>query len=128
MSNPVKKNIRKGDLVRPVKLYPNVSIHGTYLLSRDEIEAWHSNKIEETKKAIAKGQDPFTINFNDAGESRLAPKCGRQQLNKKRVYEVLRARCRVQLGLRTYRGMVKILDTETGRELYCNNSILALVE
>jgi hypothetical protein len=78
-------------------------------------------------EAREKGEDTFHINFDSAGESRLAPQHAYQELNPDMVYEILRARCRVPCGYHMESGQVKILDTETGRILYCDRDALVVV-
>jgi hypothetical protein len=122
--------IRKGGLVksRPV-LDPdwNPPIKGFYHLTREEIDEWHADKRAATMEAREKGEDTFHINFDSAGESRLAPQHAYQELNPDMVYEILRARCRVPCGYHMESGQVKILDTETGRILYCDRDALVVV-
>jgi hypothetical protein len=124
------KKFRKGDLVKaasvddPTRWAP---IKGFYHLTADEIEAWHIDKREATKEARENGEDTFHINFDSAGESKLAPRHRWQELNTNVVYEILRARCRVQCGYHMESGQVKILDTESGRELYCDRDDLLKV-
>jgi hypothetical protein len=93
---------------------------GFYHLTVEEIDEWHADKRAATIAAREKGEDTFHINFDSGGESRLAPRHRWQELNPNMVYEVLRARCRVQRGYHMEASQVKILDTETGRILYCD--------
>jgi len=121
--------IRKGGLVKSVPRDPHwdPAVKGFYHLTVDEIDEWHREKREATKEAQAKGEDTFDINFDCAGEPVLAPRDRWQELNPDAVYEILRARCRVQCGYHMESGQVKILDTETGRELYCDRKDLVVV-
>ncbi|MEO1857866.1 MAG: hypothetical protein ABGY95_10965 [Rubritalea sp.] len=122
--------IRKGGLVKAAPVDDpswDPPIKGFYHLTREEIEEWYEDKRAATREARAKGEDAFSINFDDAGESRLPPQDRYQRLNTEMVYEVLRARCRVSHGYHMESGQVKILDTETGRELYCDREDLIVV-
>lgn len=122
--------IRKGGLVKAAPVEDpswDPPIKGFYHLTADEIEDWRIDRREATKAAREKGEDTFHINFDDAGESRLAPQHAYQELNPDMVYEILRARCRVPCGYHMESGQVKILDTETGRILYCDRDALVVV-
>jgi hypothetical protein len=122
--------IRKGGLVKAAPVDDpswDPPIKGFYHLTADEIEDWRIDKREATKEAREKGEDTFHINFDSAGESRLAPQHAYQELNPDMVYEILRARCRVPCGYHMESGQVKILDTETGRILYCDRAALVVV-
>ena len=122
--------IRKGGLVKAAPVDDpswDPPIKGFYHLTADEIEDWRIDKREATKEAREKGEDTFHINFDSAGESRLAPQHAYQELNPDMVYEILRARCRVPCGYHMESGQVKILDTETGRILYCDRGALVVV-
>ena len=122
--------IRKGGLVKAAPVDDpswDPPIKGFYHLTADEIEDWRIDKREATKEAREKGEDTFHINFDSAGESRLAPRHAYQELNTNMVYEILRARCRVPCGYHMESGQVKILDTETGRMLYCDRDALVVV-
>jgi len=124
------KKFRKGDLVKAAPVDDpswDPPIKGFYHLTADEIEDWHIDKREATKEAQARGESAFHINFDSAGESKLAPRHAYQELNTNMVYEILRARCRVQCGYHMESGQVKILDTESGRELYCDRDDLLKV-
>jgi len=122
--------IRKGGLVKAAPVDDpswDPPIKGFYHLTADEIEDWRIDKREATKEAQEKGEDTFHINFDSAGESRLAPQHAYQELNPSMVYEIIRARCRVPCGYHMESGQVKILDTETGRMLYCDRDALVVV-
>jgi len=122
--------IRKGGLAKAAPVDDpswDPPIKGFYHLTAEEIEEWHEDKRAATREARAKGEDTFHINFDCAGEPVLAPRHCWQELNPDVVYEILRARCRVQCGYHMESGQVKILDTETGRELYCDRKDLVVV-
>lgn len=122
--------IRKGGLVKSAPVEDpswNPPIKGFYHLTREEIDEWHADKRAATMEAREKGEDTFHINFDSAGEPQLAPRHRWQELNPNMVYEVLRARCRVQCGYHMQASQVKILDTETGRILYCDRDAVVVV-
>jgi hypothetical protein len=122
--------IRKGGLVKAAPVEDpswNPPIKGFYHLTAEEIDEWRADKRAATIAAREKGEDTFHINFDSGGESRLAPRHRWQELNPNMVYEVLRARCRVQCGYHMQASQVKILDTETGRILYCDRDALVVV-
>jgi hypothetical protein len=124
------KGFRKGDLVKAAPVDDpswDPPVKGFYHLTREEIDEWHADKRAATMEAREKGEDTFHINFDSAGESRLAPRHAYQELNTNMVYEILRARCRVPCGYHMESGQVKILDTESGRELYCDRDDLLKV-
>jgi hypothetical protein len=124
------KGFRKGDLVKAAPVDDpswDPPVKGFYHLTREDIDEWHADKRAATMEAREKGEDTFHINFDSAGESRLAPRHAYQELNTNMVYEILRARCRVPCGYHMESGQVKILDTESGRELYCDRDDLLKV-
>jgi len=124
------QNFRKGDLVKAAPVVDpdwNPPIKGFYHLTAEEIDEWYVAKRAATQEARANGEDTFHINFDSAGEPQLAPRHRWQELNPAAVYEVLRARCRVQRGYHMAASQVKILDTTTGRILYCDRADLIIV-
>ena len=94
-----------------------------------QIRAYYAERKRiEIKEAADKGEDTFSIAFDDAGESRLAPKSISVPLPIDRVYVVERARCQVELGWgRATGGMTKILDTHTGQLAYVKRDMLEVV-
>ena len=67
--------------------------------------------------------------MNDAGESKLPPQATMVLLHKYRIYEVLRARCRVRLGWgNPTPGLTKVLCTHTGEETYVSRHLLEVLE
>ena len=117
------QKFRKGCLVKAVPVEDpkwNPPIKGFYHLTEDEIR---EHKDEE-RRAIKAGE----IDWHDcAGEPRLTPRHAWQTLNPAMIYQVLKARCRVQCGYHMQSGQVKILDTESGREVYCDRDVLVVV-
>ena len=66
--------------------------------------------------------------MNSAGESKLPPQSCSVALHRDRVYQVLRARCRVRLGWgNPTPGMAKILCTLTGEETYIKRELLEVL-
>jgi len=66
--------------------------------------------------------------MTDAGETKLPPQSRYIPLVRGRIYQVLRARCRVRLGWgNPTPGMTKILCTETGEETYIKRDLLEVI-
>ncbi len=62
------------------------------------------------------------------GETKLPPQSRYVELVRGRVYQVLRARCRVRLGYgNPTPGMAKILCTETGEETYVKRELIEVI-
>ncbi len=126
--------MRKGDLVRLNKRvcftkaqggnlrYPlgnhredeNLVVPASRPVTSEETEAWY-------KSDHSKG-------INSAGESKLPPRSVTVILHADRVYQVLRARCRVSLGWgNPTPGMTKLLCTYTGSEAYVKRDLLEVI-
>lgn len=136
--------IRKGDLVMLDPNDPEISRildwdpdrgseSRSYMASRpttsDEQEEWREHKQLAIKEAKENGDDTFHIAFDDAGESRLAPRSVSVPLPIDEVYIVQRARCRVSLGWgRPYGGMTRILSTKSGEHAYVKRTMLKPVQ
>ena len=144
----MEKKIRKGSLVRVNEAacftvenggereWPlttgrndeNRVIQGRYIRTAEDDRKWREDKRKATEEAIAAGEDPFSINFNDAGESRLPGVSVMIDIPAGRVYEVLRARCRAHLSYgNPTPGLMKILDTEIGREIYVSRDLMEAI-
>lgn len=144
----MEKKIRKGDLVRVnearcftqqnggTRPYPltnhrddqNRVIRGRYIRTADDDRKWREEKCKATEEARAKGEDTFSINFDDAGESRLPGVSVMVDIPAGRVYEVLRARCRAYLSYgNPTPGLMKLLDTQSGREIYVKRDYMEAV-
>ena len=83
--------------------------------TREEQQAWY-------KTDAAKGLD-------SAGESKLPPQSYLIKLYKGRIYQVLRARCRVRLGWgNPVGGMAKVLCTHSGEEAYIKRELLEVAK
>ena len=82
--------------------------------TREEQQAWY-------KTDAAKGLD-------SAGESKLPPQSYLIKLYKDRIYQVLRARCRVRLGWgNATPGLVKLLCTHSGEEAYIKRDLIEII-
>ena len=93
--------------------------------TQEERQEWREEKHRQIREADEKGEDTFSIAFNDAGEPRLPPRSISIPLPVDRIYIVERARCRVQLGWGTATGgMTRILDTQTGEHAYVAREML----
>ena len=144
----MEKKIRKGDLVRVnearcftqrnggTRPYPltnhrnddNRVILGRYIRTAEDDRKWREEKRKATEAAIEAGEDPFSINFDDAGESRLPGISVMVDIPAGRVYEVLRSRCRAHLSYgNPTPGLMKILDTELGREIYVKRDYMEAI-
>lgn len=144
----MEKKIRKGDLVRVnearcftrqnggTRPYPltngrddqNRVIRGRYIRTADDDRKWREEKRKATEEAAARGEDTFSINFDDAGESRLPGVSVMVDIPAGRVYEVLRARCRAYLSYgNPTPGLMKLLDTQSGREIYVKRDYMEAV-
>ena len=132
--------MKKGDLVKLDPNDPEIERlmgwgmrNEAYMASRpttpEEQEEWRVQKRNDIKRAQERGEDTFHIAFNDAGESRLAPRSVSVPLPIDGIYIVERARCRVKLGWgNPTGGMTKILDTTTGEYAYVPREMLKVVE
>ena len=92
--------------------------HGTLTgkrpMTEDEVEAWYAT--------------PGNRGLDSAGESRLPPRTVYIPLHRDRVYQVLRARCRVALGYGNPQGgMAKLLCTHSGEEVYVDRTLLKVI-
>ena len=144
----MEKKIRKGDLVRVnearcftrqnggTRPYPltngrddqNRVIRGRYIRTADDDRKWREEKCKATEEARAKGEDTFSINFDDAGESRLPGVSVMVDIPAGRVYQVLRSRCRAYLSYgNPTPGLMKLLDTQSGREIYVKRDYMEAV-
>jgi hypothetical protein len=132
--------MRKGDLVRLDPNDPEIAgildwSYGdkNYIGSRpttpEERIAWREAKHAAIKEAAEKGEDTFSIAFDDGGESRLPPRSVSVPLPINGIYVVERARCRVSLGWgNPESGMVKILNTSNGEHAYVKRNMLKVVK
>ena len=83
-------------------------------VTHEETEAWYNSDA-------SKG-------MTSSGETKLPPQSVRVLLHRDRVYQVLRARCRVRLGYgNPTPGMAKVLCTETGEETYVKRYLLEVI-
>jgi hypothetical protein len=80
----------------------------------EETEAWYNS---DASKGMTSG-----------GDTKLPPQSAYVLLHRDRIYQVLRARCRVRLGWgNPTPGMAKILCTYTGEETYVSRDLLEVV-
>ena len=140
MTVDTAEKIRKGDLVklRPddpeiLRLMEWDDGEKSYIASRptthEEREQWREDKRKAIQEASENGEDTFSIAFDCAGESRLAPRAVSVALPVDRIYVVERARCRVSLGWgNPTGGMTRILDTQTGEHAYVAREMLQVVK
>jgi len=131
--NKVTKLLRKGALVMLDEMkcfttteggglrFPLINLHndkaGTYLAHRpitaEEVSAWRAS--------------PESKGLDCAGETKLPPTCTTITLHRGRVYRVLRARCRAQLGWGMPDGGMTELETETGESAFIKRDLLRVV-
>ena len=120
----VRLNVKKcftktmgGDLDYPMANYLNDergTVESYRPVTREETEAWYASDA-------SKG-------MTSDGETKLPPQTAYVLLTRDRIYQVLRARCRVRLGWgNPTPGMAKILCTETGEETYIKRHLLEAV-
>ena len=131
--------MKKGDLVKLRLDNPEIERlmewgmrNESYMASRpttkEEQHEWRIQKSLDIKRARERGEDTFHIAFNDAGESRLAPRSVSVALPIDGIYIVERARCRVSLGWgNPVGGMARILNTQTGEHAYVSREMLEVV-
>jgi hypothetical protein len=66
--------------------------------------------------------------MTDGGDTKLPPQSAYVPLHRGRIYQVLRARCRVRLGYgNPTPGMAKLLCTHTGEETYVKRELIEVV-
>lgn len=98
---------------------PEDHVYANYHVTPEDTERWYQEKRKATEEAMARGEETFSINFDDAGESRLPPRGGRTKLFRGTGYRVLRARCRESFSYyNPTGGWTKLLDLNTGREVF----------
>ena len=92
---------------------------------RGTVEARRPATREETAEWYA---SDASKGMNSAGETKLPPTCAQVLLHRDRVYQVLRARCRVRLGWgNPTPGMAKLQCTHTGEEAYIKRHLIEAV-
>ena len=139
--------MRKGDLVRlnpetcftkgqgGGRTYPVTNIAGdesglieaTRPTTQEEKDNWYKSQRVAIAKAKAEGRDTFSLAFDSAGESRLAPQSYWIYLHRDHYFQVLRARARVQVGWNVQGGMTKVLCLSSGEECYIKREYLMVV-
>jgi hypothetical protein len=100
----------------------------SYHCTAEDYDQWYEDKKRATEAAIAAGKDAFSINFDDGGESRLAPRGGRTKIFADTAYRVLRARCRASFSYHNATGgWTKLLDLNSGRDVFVKMTSLEKV-
>jgi hypothetical protein len=100
-----------------------------YHYTAADTAAWRANQIKAIAEAREAGEDTFSIAMDSAGESRLPPQGGYTKLFAGTAYRVLRARCRESFSYyNATGGWTKLLDLNTGREVYIDMTKLQKVE
>ena len=95
------------------------TVNANWHMTREDTDRWYADKRKATEEASAKGENTFSINFDDGGESRLPPRGGYAPLYRGTAYRVLRARCRESFSYyNATGGWTKLLDLATGREVF----------
>ncbi len=83
-------------------------------VTQEETDAWYNSDA-------SKG-------MTSAGETKLPPQSTYVPLHKGRIYQVLKARCRVRLGWgNPTPGMAMVLCTESGETTYVKRDLLEVV-
>ena len=128
------KKLAKGCLVR---LDPNKCFtkeHGggleypriNYL--NDERGTVESHRPVTSEETAAWYASDDSKGMTSGGDTKLPPQSAYVLLHRDRVYQVLRARCRVRLGYgNPTPGMAKILCTHTGEETYIKRGLLEVI-
>lgn len=94
-------------------------------LTEAEREEWRENKRRATEEAAARGEDTFSINFDSAGEPRLAPR-SKNRHDTAGEWTVVRARCSAKRGWHTVSGACLLRHTD-GTEWFAYRSDVAVV-
>jgi hypothetical protein len=127
--------MKKGDLVRL-----NVSIcftekqggrlqypHTNY--AHDEAGTFPSSRPVTPEETAMWRDSDASKGMTSAGETKLPPQSTYVPLHRDRVYQVLRARCRVRLGWgNPTPGLAKILCTQSGEETYVKRTHLEVID
>ena len=130
MKNVNEKKIRKNGLVRLNKAgvahaeqlvrYSEEApaIWGKSKFTEADRDAYAADIRKQIEEAQAAGEDTWSITMRDDGESRLPPTSTPVRIYPDRAYQVLRARCVGRWNYRRHPGQCRVLDTETGREVW----------
>jgi hypothetical protein len=94
-------------------------------LTEAEREEWREDKRRATEEAAARGEDTFSINFDCAGEPRLAPRDTTRR-DTAGEWTVVRARCSAKRGWHTVSGACLLRHTD-GTEWFAYRSDVAVV-
>ena len=88
-------------------------VYGFYKLTAEQKEAWRNSDA--------------ATGMTSSGETKLCPSEGGAAIKRGQVYTVLRARCREVYNYQRRSGLVKLLDTECGREVYVSRKLVEAV-
>lgn len=107
---------------------PADTYRANYKTTQKDRDDWYEAQHKAIAEAHAAGEDTFHIAMDDGGESRLPPRGGFVKLKRGTGYRVLRARCRVSFSYyNPTGGWTKLLDLNTGREVYVKQDKLEKV-
>ena len=129
-----EKKIKKGCLVR-------LDVNKCFTTSQGGGLQYPRNNYLNDKRGTVESHRPVTPEETEAwyssdaskgmtsdGETKLPPQSTYILLHRDRIYQVLRARCRVSLGWGTPTpGMTKIICTVTGEETYVKRDLLEVI-
>jgi hypothetical protein len=107
---------------------PETTVRAKYYYTAADKERMREERRKAIAEAQAAGEDTFGMCFDDAGEPRLMGDDGITYLKKGIGYRVLRARCRQNFNYHTTGGWTKLLDLDTGREVFIKTEKLERVE
>lgn len=107
---------------------PEDTIRAKYYYTADDKARMRKERQQAIEEAHAAGEDTFSMCFDDAGEPRLMGEDGVTYLKRGIGYRVLRARCRQSFNYYTTGGWTKLLDLDSGREVFIKGEKLQRVE
>ena len=113
-----------GKLHYPLTNYVNDEdgvINGFYKMSPEERDEWRDQFNAEVRAGTRSALDC-------AGESVLTPREGRVPMHRDRTYTVVRARARTILGYHMVAGLMVVLDSMSGREIFVKRDLMELAE
>lgn len=92
-----------------------------------EREAWYADKRKATEEARANGEDTFYINFDSAGEPRIAPRDTTRPGPHAGEFVVVKGRARTKRGYYDAAGCVLLRDAD-GNEWYTYRKNVGVVK
>jgi len=126
--------MRKGDLVQlDVNKTFTKQMGGTLKYPYTNYECDESGVVFGSRKPTSQDADAWrnsedSKGMNCAGETKLPPTCYSVPIHRDRIYEVLRARCRVHLSYgNPTPGMTQLLCLQTGQTAYIRRELLEVV-